>query len=553
MADPANHHPHVDPNANSPVARLYRLLGGPCLFCSSNVARPRHDVGTPAVRHDPSASTSSTHHTVTGCHLPPATNGPHSTAIDEGSDGEKAEGKGRGGGDDDGDEPVTGRLRGGRSGHETPLDGFPPDSKWLQWMRCSCKHCTIVPFPDRSGEDTGKGKGKGKQPVVEREERLRGGDRPADTDGENSDDGSMGYYGGDGWELEDSDGWELLESDEESVRSDQGQSWSDWSADGCRPFDLQASAFGWDTDAEAEMRGLLEEDGPDEGIWSANHEDMPNQHQHQTPENYELPQEMIHVLHQHSIFKAFKKVLDDLPGRLPTLDELWTEYYWLWPEAWFPCGCLNIQLWGTLARELISRRTRRHRGGVCVTCGRSISTGSSDSNSSGPESHPRGSNEGSGESMSLSGTTVFKNSDSGSGSDWEEYWGNLAGKRLSVHVADEDVREDQRFTRSLERAVAMLTRGGGRAHERVPKEQQSDDEEVGPKNDEGCRLRGGAGSSTGGSGTFDSEEAPAVSNENPDEAVEREAAQRADVVNQETREAFDFWLFWFIFGDTGRS
>ncbi|KAB2581346.1 hypothetical protein DBV05_g313 [Lasiodiplodia theobromae] len=34
MADPNNDHPHVDPNANSPIARLYRLLNGPGFSCS---------------------------------------------------------------------------------------------------------------------------------------------------------------------------------------------------------------------------------------------------------------------------------------------------------------------------------------------------------------------------------------------------------------------------------------------------------------------------------------------------------------------------------------
>lgn len=38
MADPNNNHPHVDPNANSPIARLYRLLNGPGFSCSGNRA-----------------------------------------------------------------------------------------------------------------------------------------------------------------------------------------------------------------------------------------------------------------------------------------------------------------------------------------------------------------------------------------------------------------------------------------------------------------------------------------------------------------------------------
>ncbi|KAL1638132.1 hypothetical protein SLS58_008969 [Diplodia intermedia] len=71
-------------------------------------------------------------------------------------------------------------------------------------------------------------------------------------------------------------------------------------------------------------------------------------------------------------------------------------------------------------------------------------------------------------------------------------------------------------------------------------------------NDEVGRLRGGNGSDADGGGTSDGDEEPSVGDTRPDEAGEQGGVQGGDGVDQESSDALNFWMFWFVFGDTGR-
>lgn len=237
-----------------------------------------------------------------------------------------------------------------------------------------------------------------------------------------------------------------------------------------------------------------------------------------------------------------------------------------------------------------------------------------------------------------SGEEDEKGSTDGSGSDWEEYWGNLGPKRIPIHVTDSkgnarraDLRRALRLLGKLERARAEHTGGkhsGNENHgesqtcedtegvynserfrqalrQRCKQEQldsrglmyqrylESDkardkhgrlglafwyrileilDEEVGPADEDqmpstgegntisACRgrdvgptLRGGGYPSPNSSGTSDGREAPllSASNKRFDEPGNQEGVQCLD--DQELQNTFDFWLFWYVFGDSGRS
>lgn len=71
--------------------------------------------------------------------------------------------------------------------------------------------------------------------------------------------------------------------------------------------------------------------------------------------------------------------------------------------------------------------------------------------------------------------------------------------------------------------------------------------------DVGPTLRGGGYPSADNSGTSDRREAPllSASNKRFDEPGNQEGVQCLD--DQELQNAFDFWLFWYVFGDSGRS
>ncbi|KKY17809.1 hypothetical protein UCDDS831_g06233 [Diplodia seriata] len=71
-------------------------------------------------------------------------------------------------------------------------------------------------------------------------------------------------------------------------------------------------------------------------------------------------------------------------------------------------------------------------------------------------------------------------------------------------------------------------------------------------NNEVGRLRGGSGSNADAGGTSDGDEEPPVSDTRPDEAGEQGGVHGGDGVDQEPSDALNFWMFWFVFGDTGR-
>ncbi|KAL1616797.1 hypothetical protein SLS54_008189 [Diplodia seriata] len=268
---------------------------------------------------------------------------------------------------------------------------------------------------------------------------------------------------------------------------------------------------------------------------------------------------------------------------------------------------------------------------------------------SGDSGSERKLSEGSGEEHGKRGNG------SGSGSDWEAYWGNLAGKRIPTDEDDDtesscDTEEPRaseqrgrggRLDRKAERVEAERRRREKDAlarRERAAERPDDDDEEKGydsaasgecrevirqlctegqppheirlqmylhylnndawrgeegresfwnrmleildeeiglaeageqqtistggentvnawQKNlnsDEVGRLRGGSGSNADGRGTSDGDDEPPVSDTRPDEAGEQGGVHGGDGVDQEPSDALNFWMFWFVFGDTGR-